>query len=177
MLKAAQSECEPAPTRSNCHLSFASRPRVDVFRRQQCVFSTPSGGFKRLGVALRRCWHRKAIVVIDCGHMWRLWSGYVAAQNGISQIFGVPPPPTTTNVFFTLLFIWGWTQHFNHNSVLLVAAEALFSVSIILFIAGTKPCLYSILPLMVYLHSFLLSNRVAITFPRHEKGDCVRPSV
>lgn len=29
---------------------------------------------------------------------------------------------------------------------------------------------------MVYLHSFLLSNRVAITFPRHEKGDCVRLS-
>lgn len=30
---------------------------------------------------------------------------------------------------------------------------------------------------MVYLHSFLLSNRVAITFPRHEKGDCVRRNV
>lgn len=30
---------------------------------------------------------------------------------------------------------------------------------------------------MVYLHSFPLSNRMAITFPRHEKGDCVRPSV
>lgn len=42
--------------------------------------------------------------------------------------------------------------------------------------ARTKPCLYSTLPLMVYLHSFLLSNRVPITFPFHEKGGYLWPA-
>lgn len=44
------------------------------FHPQQCdiVSSHLRQHLKRLCVTLSRGWHRKAIVMIDCGHMWRL---------------------------------------------------------------------------------------------------------
>lgn len=112
MLKGAVSESEASADTSELP-SFAS-----LLRHQQCVFRRTNAALK---ASVLRCWNRKAIVMIDCGHMWRLWSGYIAAQNGISRIFTDPPPLSHNKcLVFPLLCICQWTQHFNHNSVLLV---------------------------------------------------------
>lgn len=134
MLKA---EREPARTRFKCHPSICIIPPRSLFRHQQYV----CGALNASVLRSRRCWRRKAIVMIDRGHMWRLWSGYVAAQNCISWIFSLPPspqqmspPPLLCYLFvrerstlITILCFWG-----------LAAAEALFSGAIILFIGEDK---------------------------------------
>lgn len=70
-----------------------------------------------LCVTWRRFWHRKAIVMIDCGHMWRLWSGYIAALTGITLDIG---ELNKRRVVFYLIFIRERQQHFNYSSLLLI---------------------------------------------------------
>lgn len=82
---------------------------------------------------------KKAIVMIDCGHMWRLWSGYIAALNGITLIIGSFSSAATKQIvccfhsdmtaatLITTLCFWS-----------LAAAWKWFSAAGILFIAKDK---------------------------------------
>lgn len=85
------------------------------FHPQQCdiVSSHLRQCLKRPCVALRCCWHRKAIVMIDCGHMWRLWSGYNSLhwtallwlwRGGFYLFFLLPASCKTNDVLFSVWY-------------------------------------------------------------------------
>lgn len=101
---------QPALTRFNSP-RFAYIFHVDISipdTMRYCRHRVLRQLLKRLRVALRCCWQREAIVMIDCGHMWRLWSGYIAALSGITQIYWVffvfAPGCKTNDVLFSLWY-------------------------------------------------------------------------
>lgn len=128
-------------------------------------------------VTLRRRWHQKSN---SSDWLWPyvalvIWMASTLIFREFFFLFSPSPAAKTTEVlFWSLTSLVQRQQHFNHlYSVITWRLDGNYSLLYCLQ-GRTKPCLYSSLPLMVYLHSFLLSNRSHFSFMR--KGDYLWPA-